>query len=57
MRKKTFCVKVIRESGRESIIVTGCETLAEAAEAAYRLTQLRQLEFGGTDEFCAAPEE
>jgi len=31
--------------------------LAEAVDAAYRLTVLRQAEFGGEDEFCACPEE
>lgn len=56
MAKPTFCVKVVKGS-RESVIATGATSLAEAAEIAYRLTQLRQVEFGGEDEFIAAPEE
>jgi hypothetical protein len=56
-RQQTFCVKLIRRNGRDSVIASGLDTLAEAVDAAYRLTVLRQVEFGGEDEFCACPEE
>lgn len=55
-RQQTYCVKLVRRSTRETVIASGLDTMAEAAEIAYRLTMLRQVEFGGEDEFCAYPE-
>lgn len=55
-RNQTFCVK-LRKGSRETVIASGIESMAEAADVAYRLTVLRQTEFGGEDEFCAYPEE
>jgi hypothetical protein len=56
--QKTFCVKRRIDGGMtETVIASGIDTLSEAADIAYRLTILRQQEFGGKDEFCAYPED
>lgn len=52
----TYCVRRITTGGHETFIARRLESLAEALEAALRLTLLQQQELGGTDEFCAEPE-
>jgi hypothetical protein len=51
----TYCVRRITSGGRETFIARNLENLAEATEAALRLTIL-QYELGGNDDFCAEPE-
>ena len=52
----TYCVRRCRRNGSETLIVRNLGSLAEAAEAALRLTRLQEWELGGDDEFCAEVE-
>lgn len=56
MERTTYCVRRERRSGSSMIIARGIDTLAEAAEVAFRLAKIQEQELGGDDDFVAEAE-